>query len=205
MSTPALGNTIALAFLAVLGLSHRPASGPVPLQPESTTSTQALVGARVVALAGQPAIDDATILIRAGRIEAVGPSGNVRVPQGMPTTRLPGKFVLPGLISAHAHVSDIDGLRPRAYTTANTLRQLGVFARYGVTTVWSLGGEAAPAFQARDAQSVAGLDRARIYLAGEIVTAKTAEEARQAVARVAATKPDVIKIRVDDNLGTTAK
>jgi imidazolonepropionase-like amidohydrolase len=205
MSISALGNLITLALLAALSLDHRPASDPLALQPEVATSTRALTGARVLAVGGQPAIDNATILIRAGRIEAVGPSGNVRVPQGTQTTRLPGKFVLPGLISAHAHVSDIDGLRPRAYTTANTLRQLGVFARYGVTTVWSLGGEAAPAFQARDAQAVPGLDRARIHLAGEIVTAKTADEARQAVARVAATKPDVIKIRVDDNLGTTSK
>jgi imidazolonepropionase-like amidohydrolase len=85
------------------------------------------------------------------------------------------------------------------------LRQLGVFARYGVTTVWSLGGEGAPGFQAREGQTAPGLDRARIHLAGEIITAKTPEEARLTVARVAATKPDVIKIRVDDNLGTTAK
>jgi len=205
MRTADLGTTITLALLVALGLGHRAASDPVALQLDGAASTQALVGARVLGVGGQPAIADATVLIRAGRIEAVGPSANVRVPDGTRTTRLSGKFVLPGLISAHAHVSDIDGLRPRAYTTANTLRQLGVFARYGVTTVWSLGGEAAPAFQARDAQAVPGLDRARVYLAGEIITAKTAEEARQAVARVAAMKPDVIKIRVDDNLGTASK
>jgi imidazolonepropionase-like amidohydrolase len=85
------------------------------------------------------------------------------------------------------------------------MRQLGVFARYGITTLWSLGGEQAPAFQARDAQNTATLDRARIYLAGEIITATTPEAARQQVAKVAATKADVIKIRVDDNLGTAAK
>ena len=205
MNTINLSKGITVAVLVALGLARPPASDSVAGQPGTAPPTQALVGARVVAVGGQPAIDDATILIRAGRIEAVGPTAKVRVPQGTPTTRLAGKFVLPGLISAHAHVSDVDGLRPRAYTAANTSRQLGVFARYGVTTVWSLGGEAAPAFEARDSQAVPGLARARIHLAGEIVTAKTAEEARQAVARVAATKPDVIKIRVDDNLGTTAK
>ena len=199
------GKAMALALLVGLSLAHRQASNPVPAQPEPGASTQALVGARVPGIGGSPSIDEATILIRAGRIEAVGPSASVRVPPGARTTRLSGTFVMPGLISAHAHVSDVDGLKPRAYTAANTLRQLGVFARYGVTSVWSLGGEAAPAFQARDGQSVPGLDRARIFLAGDIITARTPEDARQAVARVAATKPDVIKIRVDDNLGTTAK
>ena len=168
-------------------------------------SIHALVGARVVGFAGSPAIDEATILIRNGRIEAIGPSGRVRVPRGARTTNLAGKFVLPGLISAHAHISDVDGLRPRAYTAENTLRQLGLYARYGVTTVWSLGGEQAPAFQARDGQSVPTLDRARLYLSGDVIAARTPDEARQAVARVAAMKPDVIKIRVDDNLGTAPK
>jgi imidazolonepropionase-like amidohydrolase len=102
-------------------------------------------------------------------------------------------------------VSDVQGTGPRAYTDENTRRQLGVFARYGITTVVSLGGEQAPAFSARDAQNTPALDRARLYLSGEIVVAKSPDEARQVVAKVAATKPDIIKIRVDDNLGTAAK
>ena len=174
-------------------------------QADATASIQALVGGRVIGIAGSPDIDEATILIEGGKIRAIGPSADVRVPQGAQTTSLAGMFVLPGLISTHAHVSDVDGLRPRAYTRANTVRQLGVFARYGITTVWSLGGEQAPAFQARDEQSVASLDRARIHVAGDVITATTPGEAREAVARVAAMKPDVIKIRVDDNLGTTSK
>src|SRR5436190_2466154 len=130
------------------------------LQSTPDPPAHALTGGRVVGFAGSAAIDDATILIRNGRIAAVGPSGNVQVPRGIRTTSLAGKFVLPGLVSAHAHISDVDGLRPRAYTAANTARQLGVFARYGITTVWSLGGERPPAFEARDAQSVPTLARA---------------------------------------------
>jgi imidazolonepropionase-like amidohydrolase len=194
MIKSAVGATAVAAVLAVGGL---------PPQPDP--SFHALLGVRVVGLAGLPAIDGATILIRNGRIEAVAPSRSVVVPRGAQTTDLRGKFVLPGLISAHSHVSDVDGLKPRAYTAANTQRQLGLFARYGITTVWSLGGEQAPAFQARDGQSVATLDRARIYLSGDVITGRTPDEARQAVARVAALKPDVIKIRVDDNLGTATK
>jgi imidazolonepropionase-like amidohydrolase len=118
---------------------------------------------------------------------------------------LAGQFAVPGFVNAHAHISDVQGLKPRAYTEENARRQLALYARYGITTVFSLGGEQAPAFALRDSQNGPTLDRARIFLSGEIITARTPDEARQAVARVAATKPDIIKIRVDDNLGSTTK
>jgi imidazolonepropionase-like amidohydrolase len=129
----------------------------------------------------------------------------LKPPGGAEIVNLAGKFVTPGLISAHAHVSDVNGARPPVYNAENTLRQLGVFARYGITTVWSLGGEKAAAFQARDAQNTSSLKRARIYVAGDVITGKTPDEARRMVAKVAAGKPDVIKIRVDDQLGTTTR
>jgi imidazolonepropionase-like amidohydrolase len=170
-----------------------------------TPPVQAFVGARVIDGTGRPPIENAVLIVRDGRIDAVGPPAAVRPPTGARTINLAGKFVIPGLISAHTHVSDVHGTRPRAYTEENTLRQLRVFARYGVTTVWSLGGEQEPAFRARDAQNTPALNRTRIYLAGDIIVGKTPEDARRMVGDVAARKPDVIKIRVDDNLGTTAK
>jgi len=170
-----------------------------------TPAVQAFVGARVIDGTARPPIDNAVFIVRDGRIEAIGPAAAVRPPAGARTIDLSGKFVIPGLISAHTHVSDVNGTRPRAYTDENTLRQLKVFARYGVTAVWSLGGEQEPAFRARDAQNTAALDRARLYLAGDIIVGKTPDDARRMVGDVAARKPDVIKIRVDDNLGATAK
>jgi imidazolonepropionase-like amidohydrolase len=149
--------------------------------------------------------ENATLVVRGGRIEAAGPAANVRVPAGATPRDLAGQFVVPGFISAHVHVSDVNGDRPRAYTDENTRRQLGVFARYGITTVWSLDGERAPAFAARDSQGTPALDRARIYVSGSAIVGKTPDEARQMVAQVAALKPDVIKIRVDDNLGAATK
>jgi imidazolonepropionase-like amidohydrolase len=162
-----------------------------PPQPASPPAISALTGVRVVPIGASPGIDNATIVIRDGRIAAIGAAGKVQVPDGARITKADGKFVVPGLISAHAHVPDV--------------RLLGVFARYGITTVWSLGGEPAPAFEARDVQSGTSLNRARIYLAGEVITGATPAAARAAVARVAAMKSDVIKIRVDDNLGSTTK
>lgn len=171
----------------------------------TSDDVKTFVGARVIDGSRNPAIENAVLVVRDGRVDAVGRSGVVRPPAGAQTIDLAGKFVIPGLISTHVHISDVQGVRPPAYTEENTLRQLGVFARYGVTTVWSLGGEQEPVFRIRDAQNTPSLDRARIYLAGEVIVGKTPLEARQMAGKVAATKPDVIKIRVDDNLGAAVK
>jgi imidazolonepropionase-like amidohydrolase len=145
------------------------------------------------------------IVVRDGKVEAVGPSAKVRPPKDAQLVDLAGKFITPGLLATHVHVSDVQGTRPPDYTKENTLRQLALFARYGITGVWSLGGEKGPAFDARESQNVPSLDRARIFVSGDVITAKTPDEARQMVAKVAALRPDFIKIRVDDQLGTSAK
>jgi len=171
-------------------------------------SVVAFTGARLITLNPQPVVRDVVMLVKDGRVVEVGAPASVVVPGGGRRVNLGGRFVLPGLIAAHVHVSDVAGPDARAYTDENTARQLGVFARYGVTSVLSLGGEQAPAFRARASQqtwSSSGLGRARIFAAGDIITATTPEAAREHVGRVAPLKPDMIKIRVDDNLGTVAK
>jgi imidazolonepropionase-like amidohydrolase len=94
---------------------------------------------------------------------------------------------------------------PEVYTEENILSQLGLYARYGVTTVNSMGGDGEAAIAIRDAQETADLDRARIYAAGSVVAGNTPDKARAEVDANAAMKVDYIKIRVDDNLGTTKK
>ncbi|MGH9630219.1 MAG: amidohydrolase family protein, partial [Bryobacteraceae bacterium] len=166
---------------------------------------KAFAGARVIDGTARPPIKDAVMVVRGGKVEAIGPSTEVRPPRGAQIIKLAGKIITPGFISTHVHISDVWGTRPPVYNDENTLRQLGVFARYGITTLLSLGGEKAPAFEARDKQDTPSLSRARVYVAGDVITGKTPEEARQMVARVAAMKPDMIKIRVDDQLGSAAK
>ena len=93
----------------------------------------------------------------------------------------------------------------RAYTDENTRRQLGVFARYGITTVLSLGGEQRPAFAARDGQGTATLDRSRIYVSGEVVTGKTPSRRGRWSHRSPKESLTSSRSGVDDNLGTSTK
>jgi len=80
-----------------------------------------------------------------------------------------------------------------------------LYGRYGITTIFSLGGDREAAFRMRDEQNTPALKRARIFVAGTIIVANTPEAARKQVDEVAATKADIIKIRVDDNLGASRK
>lgn len=181
------------------------ASCSLSAQTQPAAAVKAFTGAAILADTAKPIVTRGIITVRDGRIDAIGSAPSVRAPAGSDVIDLTGKFIIPGLISTHVHVSDVQGLKPPAYTEENVLRQLRLFARYGVTTVLSLGGEQSPAFKIKDARYSPSVDYARMYLAGDVITGRTPEEARQNVSRVAAMKPDIIKIRVDDNLGTTSK
>jgi imidazolonepropionase-like amidohydrolase len=61
----------------------------------------AIIGGRVVPVDGDP-IDGGTVLIRDGRIAAVG--ADVAMPDGVPVVDAAGQWVLPGFVEAHGHV-----------------------------------------------------------------------------------------------------
>ncbi len=165
----------------------------------------AFVGATIIDGSGAPPIENAVLLVRAGRIEAVGPAADVSVPESAERVDVAGRTIIPGLINAHGHIGATRGLENNQYSGENVVRQLRLNARYGVTTVNSLGGDGAEGVQVRDVQNATGLDRARLLVAGAVVTGDTPEEAQSAVDENIAMNVDFIKIRVDDNLGTSAK
>ena len=180
-------------------------------QPPSALQTGGAVkvftGATLIDGSGSAPIRNAILVVRDGRIAAAGPAASTPVPESASRVDLSGRFVMPGLVNAHGHVGSTIGLQasPDGYTEQNLRRQLDLYARYGVTTVVSLGDDPEAGFRLRDANGDAGLNRSRLYVAGPVISAKTADEARAAVDAAARLAPDWIKIRVDDNLGTTTK
>ena len=64
----------------------------------------ALTHARVIDGTGAPARDDQTLIIRDGRIAALGASRSVAVPGGAHVINLTGKTVIPGLVMVHEHL-----------------------------------------------------------------------------------------------------
>jgi imidazolonepropionase-like amidohydrolase len=155
---------------------------------DGSASVKAFVGARIIDGTGKAPLQNATLIVRNGRIEALGTS--VKVPAGAQRIDATGKTLIPGLASAHSHVFTPD--------------QLDRFARYGITTVMSLGGD--KEIELRDqVRSEHKPDRARLFIAGPIVVSKTPEDARRAVDLVAAAHTDIVKFRLDDQLGKATK
>ena len=171
----------------------------------ASAQVTAFVGGRLIDGTGR-VIENGTLIIDGGRIVAAGPAATA-VPAGATRVDVKGKTLLPGLVNAHGHVAATTGLRsdPASYTRDNLTRQLRTYAQYGVTTVFSLGDDQALGFELRNEQATGPLDRARLFVAGAVITGTTAEEARAMASKVADMKPDLLKIRVDDNLGSTRK
>ena len=157
-------------------------------------AAKAFTGVRLIDGTDRAPVDNATIVVQNGRVLAAGPAARVTIPTGADRVALAGKTVIPGLINAHGHVNDVD-------------RDLAVYAAYGITTVYSLGNDTKPELfiAARDAQNTPSLTRARIFTAGPVLAPKTPAEAQEMVAKNAAMKVDIIKIRVDPGNNPAAK
>ena len=190
-------------FAVVLGVGMAVAAGcgggteAPPM--EVTPGLQAFVGARIIDGTGDAPVDDGVLVVRNGRIAAVGARDAVDIPPDAEQIDVTGRTIMPGLINAHGHVN------PSSYTEESVEGQLSLYARYGVTTVFSLGGDGPEGMAVRDRQDTPDLNRARLFMAGPVVTGDTPEEAVALVNAVADSGFDIVKIRVDDNLGTAQK
>ncbi len=95
----------------------------------------ALTGVRVIDGTGAPPAEGRTVLIRDGRIAAVGPDGSVEIPGDARTLELAGHTVIPGIVGLHDH---------SFYTTPNRKVQSDftaprLYLAGGVTTVRTTG------------------------------------------------------------------
>lgn len=189
---------VLLAILAACG-----GEPPPPLE-EVSAGVSAWTGARLWDGTGAPAVEDAVILVEDGRVAAAGPRSEIEIPAGAAVHDLGGNTVVPGFVNAHGHLSGVRGLESGHYDRENLLRQLGLYARYGITSVVSLGGDGPEAAALREEQD-ASLDRARVWIAGEVISGGTPEEARESVARSLALPADFLKMRVDTNLGANER
>ncbi|MEM6327672.1 MAG: amidohydrolase family protein [Bacteroidota bacterium] len=75
---------------------------------EAQERSVAFMGATVVPITSAP-IENGTVVIREGRIVAVGPSASVRVPRGAEVIDVSGKVLMPGIVDTHSHVGSGDG------------------------------------------------------------------------------------------------
>jgi imidazolonepropionase-like amidohydrolase len=200
-------NRVKLLVLAALAVI---AAWSVSMLAQAPAGVTAFEGARVIVGDGRAPIENATIVVTGNRFTAVGRATDVRVPAGARRVNLAGKTVMPGILDTHNHLSQtremlIDDLKRRAY--------------YGVTAAQSMGQDTTNiSFQIREETREGKIPgAARFFTAGRGMTGPepgrttaphwltTVAEARAAVREEAGKKVDLIKIWVDDRMGTVKK
>ena len=194
---------------------------------DANAQTTVLRGARVIDGSGGAPIDNATIVIRDGRIVAIGPSAGTPVPSGAEVVDYTGKTIIPGLISDHSHVGIFVGLKaaPENYNRDSILRQLKQLEAYGVTTVMALGLNGPLFYELRPELHagrlpgadlfgadqgigvVGGQPSAAVVPVGENQVSRpdTLEMARESIRQMAARKTDMVKIWLDSAGGLMPK
>lgn len=145
--------------------------------PPIAAGDYALTGIRLIDGTGDAPVEDAVLVVRGGRIIAVGARGRVSIPKGMRTIDGRGATVIPGLWDMHAHASQVEW--GPAYRGA------------GVTTIRDMGGEERFLLALRSTLASPTSVGPRVLLAGLIDgddstafgarVAATAEEGRAAV------------------------
>ncbi|TDK22482.1 amidohydrolase family protein [Luteimonas aestuarii] len=160
-----------------------------------------------------------SMLLRDGRIEAIGPDVE-SVPEDARRVDYSGRYLVPGLVSNHAHVANTEGTEhgDRFYTRGNVIRDLRRFQALGVTTVTALGLNGDVFHALRDEVNAdPSLGASLLGAGGGIGVADgappatnmglehdpalrpaTPDEAREAVRRQAEAGIDIVKLWVDD-------
>src|SRR5205085_5908334 len=135
---------LCLLFVGVLAASVPVFAG----EPESKPSTEkpklALHVGRIITCAGKTIVNG-TILVSNGKIEAIGPRAEIKVPAGYMEIDHSDKFAMPGLVDVHSHVGGTGDINEMVYQTNPELRvldvirpnndQLKVAVAGGVTTI----------------------------------------------------------------------
>ncbi|MGH7606889.1 MAG: amidohydrolase family protein, partial [Gemmatimonadales bacterium] len=131
-----------LSLFAGLSLAAAPLTAQAPALSEVTrrfvsvdSPVVALTHVRVVDGTGSAPAEDQTVVIRDGKVAAVGPARSVSVPRGAQVLDLRGHTVLPGFVGLHNHTF---------YTTSARSIQIStsaprLYLASGVTTIRTTG------------------------------------------------------------------
>ena len=193
--------TVSLIIAACGGNDTETAVPETAPPPPPGLGATAYAGVTVWDGTGTAAQENVNVVVRDGRVESI----SAEVPAGADVVDLAGKWIVPGIINSHGHVSGRwapDGVTDPAEQVRG---DLSLYARYGVTTVLSQGGAPDEAFVVRADQDDASLTHARLYLSGAVVTGDTPAFAAAEASANIDQGADWIKMRVDDNLGSSTK
>jgi imidazolonepropionase-like amidohydrolase len=168
------------AFIAaaLLSVSHPAGQEPVV----------AIEGVSVIPMDRERVSMDQTVVVRGGRIEAIGAAGQVMVPAGATRVEGRGQFLIPALAEMHAHVP--------TGQAAQAERVLLLYVANGIGTIRSMLGDPSH-FRLRERARRGEIVAPAMYLSGPSFNGQTASTPDAAATRVAEQKKagyDLLKI-----------
>lgn len=194
----------------------------------------AFIGANVLNPNLDLNISNATILVNKGKIVKIQPSSE-KIPSNYSVTNLENKWVIPGLIDGHVHLSEsgsaftrpdiIDATKIQSYQTdqkwllANTSSLLKDYVSLGITTIFDMGGPSQYIKHYREVTKkgiypdiyaagalIAPMDVPQLNVNGEIFTkVSNATEAKALVESQLALNTAIIKIVWSQETGMTTE
>src|SRR4051812_15463098 len=130
----------------------------------------ALVGARIYPSPTAKPIDDGVVLIRGGRIVAVGEKDRVKVPRAVRQIDCAGLTLTAGFWNSHVHFMEMKWETATSLPPSQLTRQMQeMLTRYGFTSVFDTGSSWANTQALRQRVEVGEVLGPQIFSAGEII------------------------------------
>ena len=115
-----------LVLMAIgLGFGALPAPKPILV----------LTGAKIFPVSAPP-IEKGTLIIREGKIEAIGSAASVPIPEGARVIHLEGKVIIPGLVDTHSHIGIYPSPMVPAHADGNEMTGPVQSALRALDAVW---------------------------------------------------------------------
>jgi len=130
----------------------------------------ALRGATIHPAPNSPPIPQGVVLIRDGKIEAVGSAASIEVPEGAAELDLTGQYLVAGYWNSHVHFA---GERWAGADSAQAARLNAavreMLTRWGVTSAFDTGSDLAGTLALRQRIDSGDVDGPRIFTTGDII------------------------------------
>lgn len=151
------------------------ATAALPGAPGTAPERVALVGATVIDGTGAAPVPDATILIEGDSIVAIGPRARVRVPTDAKVIDLAGRWILPGFVDLHMHLTfpddqSKDALQSNSEATVRAMMFMEQFLRKGITSVRDVASPIEPMQAIVRGIADGSINSIRVFPVGQLIT-----------------------------------
>jgi imidazolonepropionase-like amidohydrolase len=158
-------------------VSDDPRRVPVRPGPRGPEGTLVLRGGRIFTATGAP-VKEGTLVIERNKIARILPPGSTDWPKEARVVDVSGKFVMPGLIDLHTHLTyplaagDFAAATSEADAALRAVEKLRYFIESGITSLRDVGSQGSVSFRLKEWVAENRIAGPRVFPAGKFITAE---------------------------------